>query len=268
MKKITLNSFLVFASFATLMLLGDLDDARAFDNNSALSVNNWAAEGNGRCSDYFDNSIILEASTNNMLSGMAIGPDTPEDEDADNEIIEFSVNAQDSSRIDFDSTDTTQTRVDAIILKNSRNINVFLEPPGGVIKDLSLGFPDGREITSIAFCYGLPSEQITVGEPIPACGADSNDGDPNNTATPDGLGDADGCESGETFECDLTVNEGVNLSVSCCACGGETLVICDPAVSGDCGFTMNSFSRILFGENGRWICFDTDSGDKCYYSNR
>jgi len=253
-----MNRLFLLALGSPLVLLGSVSEVLAGVNDSAYSVSNWTAEGNGRCSDYFENSVVLEASTNDILGGVATGPDTPEDVNTDDEVITFTVNVKDATRIDFDSTTTTSTRVDAVILKNSRDIAVFIEPAGGVINDVSLGFPDGTAIASIAFCYGLPSEPVVViDEPLPICSVE---------------GDADGCESEEDFECDMTVNKDASgnetggVSVSCCSCGTGVTTVCDPAVSGDCGFTMNAFTHILFGQNGRWICFQTDSGQRCYYS--
>lgn len=258
-----MNRLFVPAFGLALALLGSVSEVLALDNNSLRSTDVWPAEGNGNCNDYFDNDVVKEANSKDLFGDAnpgpgATGPANPIDPDnSDPETIDFSINADGTAITSFSAS----TRINAVILKASRKINVFVEPAGGVIDDLNIALDSGEEIDAVAFCYGVsyfePEELVT----LPACITD---------------GDADACENEEEFECDIDINDTTGIvDIDCCACAtdGETVFVCDPnlplGVEGACNFDLKSFKQVLFGKNGNVACYSTDSGDRCYsYTSR
>jgi hypothetical protein len=279
MKTFSMNRFSVLAFGATLALLGSVSEVLALDNNSENSTDVWPAEGNVRCSDYFDNSVVREASTSNLVgdalpdgsgaTGSYNPLDPADDPDYTNdEVVDFTVVKNDAGAPIAISNFGASTRINAVILKAGRHVNLFIEPAGGVTMDSNLALENGEPISAVSFCYGITySEPVVSDEPIPSCEI---------------AGDYDQCESGEAFECDLSVTTGIvngeevetGTKVSCCACDPDDagVQVCNPQLplgtDGACDFAIKSFNQILFGLNGRVVCYQTDSGERCFEYTR
>jgi hypothetical protein len=268
----SLNRLVALTLGVTLALLGGVAEVQALDNNSFRSADVWPAEGNVRCSDYFSNAIIEEASTSNLgdhadypdldppvIGDGATGDTNPLDPDQDpQETVHFTINDDGTEITSF----TASTRINAVIVKASKRVNVFVEPAGGVFTDAGIRLDDGEPIAAVAFCYGVSYFQSETLVDMPSCFADADgDGTPDN-------GDFDGCESGEKFECDLHSNDITGVSVDCCACNEEGAHACDPSLPlndpNACDFVLRDFAQILFGLNGNVACYPTDDGDRCY----
>lgn len=272
MKKFSLNRLVASTLGMSLVLLGGVAEVQALDNSSFRSADVWPAEGNVRCSDYFSNSVVKEASTTNLASHAdypdleppvigdgAVGPTNPLDPDQDpNEVVHFTLS--DDGKV-IESL-TASTRINAVIVKAAKRVNVFVEPAGGVFADANIALDDGEPIAAVAFCYGVSYFESETLVDMPSCFADADgDGTPDN-------GDFDGCESGEKFECDLNSNEITGVSVDCCSCNEDGAHACDPSLPlndpNACDFVLRDFTQILFGLNGNVACYGTDDGDRCY----
>jgi hypothetical protein len=274
---LNMNRLFVPAFGLALALLGSVSEVLALENNSYNSTDVWPAEGNGRCSDYFSNAVVIEASTSD-LDGNADYPDAlpdpiegegaqgapnPLDDDAGtaDEIVNFEIITDEETGDAIGiSSFTASTRINAVILKSSRKINIFVEPAGGVTWDRSLALDGDEGISAVSFCYGVTSFETEEEElvDLPACDTIITSGS-----------DFGVCEVGEAFECDLNADDdNVLVSVDCCACNAAGAAACDPSLPFDapnsCSFSIRAFSQILFGLNGRVVCYQTDRGERCY----
>jgi hypothetical protein len=173
---LNMNRLFVPVFGLALAMLGSVSEVLALDNNSLRSTDVWPAEGNGRCSDYFANDVVVEANTSDVFGDADPGPGVtgaanPIDPDnTDPETITFAINADATEITSFSAS----TRINAVILKSGRKINIFVEPAGGVIDDLNLALDGGEEISAMAFCYGVsyfqPEELVT----LPSCSMDGD----------------------------------------------------------------------------------------------
>lgn len=268
------NRFTVLAFATSLALMCSVSEVLALDNNSENSTDVWPAEGNVRCSDYFSNSVVREASTTNLLgdalpdgsgaTGNYNPLDPADDPDYTNdEVVNFTVVKDAAGAPIAISSFGASTRINAVILKAGRHVNLFVEPAGGVTMDSNLALENGDPISAVSFCYGITYSEPVVSNAIPSCQIE---------------GDYDKCESGEAFECDLSVTTGIvngvevetGTKVSCCACDPDDAGVqaCNPQLplgtEGACTFSIKSFNQILFGLNGRVVCYQTDEGEQCF----
>jgi hypothetical protein len=155
MRRVIWGLFALAAGTSALMLVTPASAVQLSKN--AIQV--FPAEGNGVCKDYAANAVILEmgpANPSNTLSGTITGPENPEDPDLTGESADYSY---DTLTKTLDITNST-TPFDYVLLKNSRQINVFLYPSGGVIEDFDLVLMDNgtgqpMDIERVVLCYGL-----------------------------------------------------------------------------------------------------------------
>jgi hypothetical protein len=191
------------------------------------------AEGNGVCRDYAANNIILEmgpASPASTPSGTVTGPENPEDPDNTGESADYTYNPDTKALSITNST----TPFDFVLLKNSRLINAFLYPSGGVVEDSGLFLMDGVtgepvDIERAVLCYGLADLIEEPDGPIPDC--DSTVFDPLGVqALCDAV--ADGTLI-QLWDPTLPPDQGGYQQCVCNEGGTAVTVACDPASGGN-----------------------------------
>lgn len=142
-------------------------------SQNAIQV--FPAEGNGVCRDYASNSVILEADGNpeSMPSGTVTGPENPQDPDMTGESADYTYDPV-TKVLNFNNSTTP---IDYVLVKSSREINVYLYPSGGVVEDFGLVLIDpatGEKlpIARFALCYGLEDLVQEPSESLPDCTLD------------------------------------------------------------------------------------------------
>jgi len=231
-------------------------------DNSANSVTAWHAEGNVRCSDYFSNSAVQEISTSNVLTGGAqlSGSDNPLDGNTASETVTYSVTNTDATGHPLELSFSSSTKINAVIVKHSREVNFYAMPTGGKENDSQLDLETGvagdgitgLDISAVSFCYGVSyGDAAVVADTMPACPLD---------------GVETYCAEDEAFECN--VKDG---KLECCSCGGEVAgcLISEPSVeAGGCGsINFSSLVPAFTGTGSEIVCYPTKKGLTCWEYN-
>lgn len=255
--KIKLNRLLTLG--AAVVVLGMTPEAFAATDPAKVFT-----EGNVTCNDYASNKLINSINTSSPdLSG---NPATLDDDDVE-VTYTITTDASGQQTLEFYNAMTLTTPaedagINLVVMKgDGNNVVVYMWgsdagqtqwPPVGD-SDVALTFGDTQTISAVSFCHGLGLEPPPVVEelpPLPLC-ADS--------------GDADACESGEAFECDLTGAE-----VSCCCCDEAECDVCDPSILDPedpnfcTPFTFEDRNIIQMFEGSTCICYKTSRGERCY----
>lgn len=240
---------------------------------SDKSVTVFPAEGNGTCSDYSSNSLILQMGTGSpLVSGMVYGAENPRDADTSGESAAYAVAGKTVA-----SFSASTTPIDYAILKSSRNISVIIYPAGGVTSDANMslivaGVP--QTISAINLCYGLGNVAPPPPPPPPLKTLKSC-----NTSS---LLDETSVSCGGSarhlvcnFELDKSFYGLKDGSDSCCVCNSTALIECDPNVpAGGLNACTSTSTKTLPTEvtthielnNDPYYCTTVGSGPRICYA--
>lgn len=224
-------------------------------DNSANSVTAWHAEGNVRCSDYFSNSAVQEISTSNVLTAGAIlsGSDNPLDDNTASETVTYSVPITDATGKPLELSFSSSTKINAVIVKHSREVNFYAMPTGGTDNDSKLDLEtgvagdgiDGLDISAVSFCYGVSyGDAAVVADTMPACPLS--------------------CAGDEAFECNV-----INGKLECCSCGSAPVPGCligETPENGGCdgGINFTTLQPAFTGTGSSIVCYPTKKGLTCW----
>lgn len=214
-------------------------------------------EGNVTCRDYASNKDINTISVGNPdLSG---NPATADDGEVE-VTYTITTDATGQQTLEFSDAMTLgdpaeDAGINLVVMKgDGNNVVVFVWgtdagqtfwPSGS--SEVSLTFGDPQTISAVSFCYGLGLEEPEVIPPLPLC---------------EEFGDADACESGESFECDIT-----GTTANCCACDESFASGCEVGGVGPdaCGsITLDNFGSLFLIEGSSCICRSTSRGTRCW----
>lgn len=137
---------------------------------SSNSVTVFPAEGNGQCTDYSSNSLILKMRTTAPeLSGVVSGLENPRDTDSTGESAAYEIAG--GTVLSFSGSTTP---VDYAVLKAGKKVNVIIYPSGGVTSDENMSLVVNGQTLNIeefSLCYGLGNTAPPAPEAstIPRC---------------------------------------------------------------------------------------------------
>lgn len=136
---------------------------------STNSVTVFPAEGNGQCSDYASNNVVLKMrAISPLASGVVSGLENPRDADATGESASYEVAGE--TVVSF--SDST-TPVDYAVLKSGTKVSVIIYPSGGVTSDDDMSLVVNGQtlpIDQFSLCYGLGNvAPQPVATTIPRC---------------------------------------------------------------------------------------------------
>lgn len=252
----------------TVLILG----YAALSSASDKSVTVFPAEGNGVCSDYSSNNLILQMGTGSpLVSGTVYGVENPRDADTSGESAAYAIAGKTVA-----SFSASTTPIDYAILKSSRNISLIIYPAGGVTSDANMslvvaGVP--QTISAINLCYGLgnvaPTPPPVVLKTLKSC---------NTSSTLDTTGVACGGTARSlvcNFELDKSFYGLKDGSDSCCVCNSAALTECDPNVpAGEPNACTSTSAKALPTEvtthlelnNDPYYCTTVGSGPRICYA--
>lgn len=136
--------------FAAALMMGAMSVSQASLNSATV----FPAEGNGQCTDYSSNHLILKMRTTAPeISGVVSGVENPRDADSTGESAAYSIS--DGKVLSF--SDAT-TPVDYAVLKAGKRVSVIIYPLGGVTSDANMSLVvngQALKIEQFSLCYGL-----------------------------------------------------------------------------------------------------------------
>lgn len=255
--------------FTTVLILGYAALSAASDNSATV----FPAEGNGVCSDYSSNKLILQMGTGSpLVSGTVFGVENPRDADLTGESAAYSVAG--GTVVGFTASTTP---IDYAILKSGRNISVIIYPTGGVTSDANMKLAVAgvdQTISGINLCYGLgnvaPTPPPVVLKTTKSC---------NTSPSLDGTGIACTGTAARSLVCSFELDKSFyglkDGTDSCCVCNSAELTECDPNVpAGGVNSCVSTTSKALPTEvtthielnNDPYYCTTVGSGPRiCYY---
>ena len=254
----------------TVLILGYAALSSASDKSATV----FPAEGNGGCSDYSSNALILQMGTGSpLVSGTVYGTENPRDVDTSGESAAYTVAG---GTVAGFSASTTP--IDYAILKSSRNISVIIYPAGGVTSDGNMKLVVGgvtQTITSFNLCYGLGNVAPPPPPPPPLKTLKSC----NTSSTLDDTVVACGGTARSlvcNFELDTSFYGLKDGSDTCCVCNSAALMECDPNVpaGGENACVSDSSTKALPTEvtthielnNDPYYCSTVGSGPRICYA--
>lgn len=255
--------------FTTVLILGYASLSAASEKAASI----FPAEGNGVCSDYASNKLILQMGTGSpQVSGLVYGAENPRDADTSGESAEYSVAG--GTVAGFKASTTP---IDYAVLKSSRNISLIIYPAGGVTSDANMklvvaGVP--QTITNINLCYGLgnvaPPPPPLVLKTLKSCDIASSTLDTTGVSCGGG---------GRSLVCNFELDKpfyGLKDGTdSCCVCNSSALTECDPNVpAGGVNSCVSTTSKALPTEvtthielnNDPYYCTTVGSGPRICYA--
>lgn len=148
--------FITTVTTAFLVLLMPLLAHALTPSENSATV--FPAEGNGNCSDYAENGVIMT-----ITGDVTPGVTTIATNGAASANITFNADAKSLS---FDSATVP---IDFALVKKSRDIGIYIYQSGGTDNDSGITL-HGSEIAGFALCYGLGNDAGPVNKP-PELGA-------------------------------------------------------------------------------------------------
>ena len=147
--------------------------------------------------------------------------------------------------------------LNAVIVKQGREVNFYAMPTGGRggdwNLDLETGVPDdgvdGLEINAVSFCYGISINEEPPADTLSACPLN------NESETY--------CGEGEAFECNV-----IDGRLECCSCNGDLagcLIEEASLADGGCGsITFTELHPAFTGKGSDIVCYKTKKGLTCW----